>query len=137
MTDSYVLDGDSVRVTIGGVDERVRVLGVDAPEQEMCGADAARDRLRELLASGQIVVVRDAVADERDRFGRILGYLEVDGVDAGGALISEGLAAAWWPKSEPEPTRGAGYLAAQEAARSQGLGSWGLCGTIGRGGEQG
>lgn len=130
---AYARDGDTLSVSIGGVGEIVRILGIDAPERDMCGADEAKLRLGELTHGQTLSIVRDPVSDERDRFGRILAYVEVDGVDIGLQMITDGRAEAWWPRSEPEPARGRGYLKASKAARDDGIGSWGSCETLGRG----
>lgn len=130
--DAYARDGDTLSVTIGGVDEIVRLLGVDAPEQDACGADEAKARLGELTHGRALTIVHDPYADERDRFGRILGYVEVDGVDVGLQMITEGRAAAWWPRSEPEPERGRDYADAERTARDDAVGSWAMCETMGR-----
>ena len=127
-----VSDGDSIVVTIHGTEQRVRLLGVDAPEHGECGSDAAADRLRELIDDRQVEIIADPEADPIDRHGRILGYVEVDGVDAGGTMIAEGYAAAWWPASAVEPERGADYLKAQRAAERADLGSWASCEMLGR-----
>lgn len=129
----HVRDGDSVAIIIDGAPATVRLLGVDAPEFGACGDEAASDRLKELLAGhDQAALVADRYADAQDRYGRYLGYLEVAGNDVGGVLIAEGYAAAWWPRSEPEPERGGAYLDAMAAAEQAGLGSWSVCETIGR-----
>ena len=38
-TDLAVVDGDTVEVTVDGVRERVRLLGIDTPERGRCGAE--------------------------------------------------------------------------------------------------
>ncbi len=129
----HVRDGDSVAITIDGQPATMRLLGVDAPEFGQCGGQQATDRLKELLAGhDQASLVTDPYADAQDRFGRYLGYLEVAGVDVGSVLITEGLAAAWWPHSEPTPERGPGYRDLMAAAQQASLGSWAVCETIGR-----
>ncbi len=78
-------------------------------------------------------VTEDPVSDRRDRFDRILAYLGADETpDIGLQLIEEGLVAAWWPASEPRPTRGRDYEVAEQAARESGQGSWGACESVGR-----
>jgi micrococcal nuclease len=87
-----VVDGDTVRVN--GVS--LRLVGFDCPEtycarceSERARGNAATARLRQLIVSAKKV---DFVADRRiDRYGRQLGYLRVDGRDAGAILIREGL----------------------------------------------
>lgn len=127
-----VSDGDSLVVSIDGLEQRVRLLGVDAPEFGECGFEAAGNRLRELVDDQTVEIIADAHADAVDRHGRLLGYVEVTGADAGLTLIQEGLVAAWWPASAVEPERGADYRRAQRAAEAAGLGSWASCDQLGR-----
>lgn len=148
-TVSRVVDGDTLAVettgglpanNAGGSEHSVRVLGVDAPEMDWnsgnheCGAEEAGGRLEDLIRSGDtVVLVYDEGADRLDRYSRSLAYVETsEGVDLGGTLIEEGLAAAWYPSSAPEPQRYEDYFDAQQRAESAGLGSWGQCASIGR-----
>ena len=89
---AIVIDGDTVR--IGG--ERVRIRNIDAPELGCPGARAAADRLRRLLMSGRVEIVR-CTGRERclDPYRRTLARIEVNGRDVGEILIAEGLATRW------------------------------------------
>ncbi len=86
------VDGDTV--TRAGV--RYRLLGYDTPElrgrcpAETALAQAATERLRALIAAARTVELRGNGV--RDRYGRTLAALMLDGRDAGEALIREGLA---------------------------------------------
>lgn len=134
-----VADGDTLTVRIEGRDERVRVLGIDAPEIAKdgqpagCGAGAARAELRRLVGSGPVAIAGDPVSDERDRYDRLLAYVTTeDDSDVGLALIEGGFAAAWYPSSEPRPNRYLRYKAAEIKARLHGVGLWSTCPTVGR-----
>lgn len=98
-----VHDGDTIRLCDG---ERVRILNIDAPEMPdspkcrdrtrrgWCDYDLARksrDRLSDFLNSGPVQIRRKG----RDRYGRTLARLSVNGQDAGQWLIDRGLARAW------------------------------------------
>ncbi|MET0326963.1 MAG: excalibur calcium-binding domain-containing protein [Ilumatobacteraceae bacterium] len=87
---SHVVDGDTVDLSTG---ERVRLIGIDAPENGSCGAAEATARLTALVG-GQTVAVVAGARDDVDRYGRLLRYVEIPGVDAGRTLIGEGLAVA-------------------------------------------
>lgn len=86
-----MIDGDTIVVMLDGVEERVRVIGIDTPERDACGFDEATAELERLLAGG-LVDLYGGIADDRDRYDRLLRYLEIDGVDLGYVLIGEGLA---------------------------------------------
>ena len=91
-----VHDGDTLRATIDGRSEPVRLLGIDTPEigdkarcpAEQAKAVAARDRLRALVAAAGD---RRLCTAGRDRYDRVLASLLLDGQDASERLIAEGL----------------------------------------------
>jgi endonuclease YncB( thermonuclease family) len=93
-TVTHVVDGDTLDVTsTTGVIERVRLVGVDAPERGECGFTEATDALRQLTLGQQVMLVPGA-QDDRDRYGRLLRYIDVGGTDAGLEMIRRGLAIA-------------------------------------------
>lgn len=69
-----VQDGDSVIIKIHGRKEKVRLIGIDAPElkQKPWGSEARR-HLKELIAASSIRVETDTV--KRDKYGRLLAYI--------------------------------------------------------------
>ncbi|HVM23220.1 MAG TPA: thermonuclease family protein [Sphingomicrobium sp.] len=88
-----VVDGDTF--WIGG--EKVRIAGIDAPEthpprceQEARLGAAATAKLRELLNSGAVTMT--SIERDRDRYGRLLRNVAVDGRDVGEAMVSAGVA---------------------------------------------
>lgn len=87
-----VIDGDTV-VMRGG--EHVRLIGIDTPERGECGFDEATERLSQLVSDtdGPTVLVPGARTD-RDRYDRLLRYVDLPSGDAGLTLIQEGLAVA-------------------------------------------
>lgn len=128
-----VVDGDTIRLMVGGEKVRVRLLGVDAPEKGDCGAKEATARLQQLVTDSDHITIRtDPVAGSTDRYNRILGYVELDGKDVADTLISEGLVGVWWPQSAPTPTRGKTYRDIQKKAVDAKTGSWAACGVVGR-----
>ncbi|RAK52624.1 thermonuclease family protein [Phenylobacterium deserti] len=94
-----VVDGDTL-LLVGG--ERVRLLNIDAPEmpaRASCEREAAlaleaKARLENLAPAGAAVTLRRD-GEDRDRYGRLLRRLEVDGEDVGQRLTREGLAQTW------------------------------------------
>ena len=85
-----VIDGDTV--VIAG-DERVRLIGIDTPENGQCGFDEAKQALEKLLASGPATFYSGTTSD-KDKYDRLLRYIEVEGIDVGLNLISNGFAIA-------------------------------------------
>jgi len=85
-----VIDGDTV--VIAG-DERVRLIGIDTPENGQCGFDEAKQALEKLLASGSATFYSGTTSD-KDKYDRLLRYIEVEGIDVGLNLISNGFAVA-------------------------------------------
>ena len=93
-TVAAVIDGDTVDVRSSeGIEERVRVIGIDTPERGECGFAAAADRLSRLVLNQAVTLVGGA-RDDRDRYDRLLRYLDVESADAGLELIKAGLAIA-------------------------------------------
>ncbi len=102
-----VIDGDTVRSTSG---ETYRLRNFDAAEifHAQCEAERrlgllTRTRLEALIAGGEAdhtVEMRSATPPQRDRYGRVLGHLVVDGEDAGCLLIKEGYARPWRGRRE-------------------------------------
>jgi endonuclease YncB( thermonuclease family) len=94
-----VIDGDTF-VIAGG--EHVRILNIDTaemPPHSRCGEEerlalAATSRMRALTSSARTVTLTSTNRD-RDRYGRLLRLVRIDGRDVGEVLISEGLAQRW------------------------------------------
>lgn len=135
-----VTDGDTVVVALQGRSERVRLLGVDAPELhdspklERDATRSGRDRAtiqalgaraRRALAAevdGRTVSL-ETDAEARDRYGRLLAWVWRDD----GVLVNEALVRGGWARlyTVPPNLRHVARLrAAQEEARRAGRGLW-------------
>jgi endonuclease YncB( thermonuclease family) len=122
----HVVDGDTV-VVAGR--ERLRLVGIDAPELGRDGAPsepfarAARERVVALAGAGARLGLLDD-RETRDHHGRLLAHLFLpDGRNLQALLLEEGLAV---PLAVPPNLWGADcYRAAAEAARAAGRGLWG------------
>ena len=89
-----IVDGDTIRVlSSAGVEEKVRFIGIDTPERGECGFAEASDALAALL-SGKTIILSRGTPDDRDRYGRLLRYIDVGAMDAGFELIQGGFAIA-------------------------------------------
>jgi micrococcal nuclease len=129
---AQVVDGDTIDLDFGRRRERVRLLGVDAPESvhptvpvQCFGAEASA-ALGELLPSGSVVrVERDVEA--RDRYDRLLLYVyrADDDLFVNRWLLDNGLAdTAFY---DPNTTRATELTKARGGARAGRIGLWGRC----------
>lgn len=90
------IDGDTI--DCGAL--RVRLVNVDTPElhgqcaAEIAMAERARDFTAARLAAGPVTIKPDNKRP-RDRYGRALAWVIVEGRDIGEDLIAAGLARRW------------------------------------------
>jgi endonuclease YncB( thermonuclease family) len=117
-----VADGDTVTVLDADQNKhKIRLAGIDAPESRQPYGQRSRQSLSDLV-SGQWVQV---VYDKADRYGRLVGKVQVAGRDANLEQLRRGLA--WHYKKyegeQGEPDRQA-YAAAEQQAQSARLGLW-------------
>ena len=91
-TVTAVVDGDTVRVElVSGRVERVRLIGVDAPEPGHCFASKATAIARGLALGRRVTLNGDPTQDTRDRYRRLLAYVWLPGgKDLGFQMISRG-----------------------------------------------
>jgi endonuclease YncB( thermonuclease family) len=66
----------------------IRLDGIDAPERKQAFGTVARDRLAE-ITKGKPVTVQ---AGKRDKYGRMVARIEVEGQDVNRQMVAEGLA---------------------------------------------
>jgi micrococcal nuclease len=129
-TVTEIVDGDTIHVEIGGVEFRVRYIGIDAPEVahdnnpgEPLGAEATQSNAD--LVEGATVILEKDVSDT-DQFGRLLRYVWLGGPGTwqlvNGELAEQGLADV---KSYPPDTRWQAILQqAEDDAKDADLGIW-------------
>ncbi len=122
----FVIDGDTIEVSLDGRNERLRLLGIDAPEMGECGYDEARSALIELVDG--IDIRLEADVSDRDQFGRLLRFVWVGDSLVNEVLVSQGAAIArrYPPDTALAPRLEAAQAQAQDAHR--GLWSEDLCG---------
>lgn len=91
------VDGDTIKVSYNGNVDTVRYLLVDTPETKKPNScvqpygDNASKRNKELVNSGKLQLEFDK-GDRRDKYGRLLAYVYVDGKSVEETLLKEGLA---------------------------------------------
>jgi micrococcal nuclease len=102
-----VVDGDTIDVDLDlGFDisftQRVRLAGIDTPEsrttdkyEKTLGLEV-KDKLKKAVEAAKVIVIRTEKPDSTEKYGRILGWVFLDGnpISINQALIDEGFA---WP----------------------------------------
>ena len=100
-----VVDGDTIDVDIDlGFDisltKRVRLAGIDTPEsrtadkiEKVLGLEA-KEYLKHNIAEAKSVVIKTELPDSTEKYGRILGWVYVDGdtVSVNDHMINDGYA---------------------------------------------
>lgn len=126
-----VSDGDTLRVLMpDGTEEYVRLLGIDTPEvypRRECGGREATRAMGRLAPEGSsVVIVSDPSQGDRDRYGRLLRYVQRSGKDVGRAQVASGRAQVYVYRNDPFHRVGA-YQRAQRRAEQADRGSWARC----------
>jgi len=123
-----VVDGDTVKVRMGGRVESVRLIGIDAPETNapgragQCFGPESSAKARELLAGKVVRLEFDESQSRRDRYERLLAYVWVDDVLVNERMIRQGYAREFTYNT---PYRyQAAFQAAEQDARAAGRGLW-------------
>lgn len=133
VTVTEVIDGDTLTATDaeGGNLGRLRALGIDTPEMARhnqpaeCYAQDATDAAEQLLQDATLRISHDPSQDTRDRYGRLLVYIDIGEADYAQTMLAKGNARLY--SQETTLRRHATYVEAEKAARSAGAGLWGQC----------
>jgi len=124
-----VVDGDTIRVVRDGVEEPVRLIGIDTPEMGFSGGirecfarEASRFTARHLEGAR---VQLELDVEHRDRYGRLLAYVWLDGRMFNEVIVRRGFASvATYPPNVRYVDR---FLTAERLARTEGQGLWSAC----------
>ncbi|MCA1031838.1 thermonuclease family protein [Bacillus timonensis] len=125
-----IIDGDTIKVDLNGKEESVRFLLIDTPETNhprMNGPQPfgleAKKFTANFFSKGKAELELDV--SERDKYGRILAYVYVDGVSIQEALLKEGLArvAYIYPPNTRYVEK---YQQLQKEAQKLGIGIWSI-----------
>lgn len=129
-----VVDGDTVIVRLDGREERLRYIGIDAPESVTpdqpvdCFGTEASDENRRLVA-GQTVFL-EADREDRDRFGRLLRYVYVEGPGGDLLMVNRLLVEHGFVEAGSFPPNDRyrdDLFEAERLAQADSLGLWGVC----------
>ncbi len=125
-----VVDGDTLIVKLDGEEERVRIIGIDAPESVRpnypveCFGKEASDYLTSQLVPGDTVHIEtDPSQDTRDRNGRILAHVFNNNDQNIGELMVSGGYTYEYTYRDPYQYQSS-YQAAENYARNKKLGLW-------------
>jgi len=126
------IDGDTILVRRGGVEQRVRLIGIDTPETKKpnapveCFGPEASARLQALLPDGSAVRLERDV-EELDDYDRVLAYVyrAEDGLFINEAMAADGFADVLSIK--PNTAHADSIRAATDQARRERRGLWATC----------
>lgn len=127
-----VIDGDTIRVRLDDPAESrtVRYIGVDTPETVapdepvQCFGEAASQFNKALVAGKRVGLVLGR--ERRDRYGRLLAYVRVQG----GPLVEDVLLRGGYARTltiPPNDDRAPHFRALERRARAEGRGLWSAC----------
>ena len=110
-----IADGDTVTVLDAyNTQWKIRLMGIDAPEKKMPFGQKSKEYLSDLVFNKQVSVEYS----KSDKYGRTVGKIMVDGVDANLEQVRAGMA--WHYKQyqkEQSPDERVSYADAEEQAR--------------------
>lgn len=94
-----VVDGDTIKISMNGKEETLRLIGIDTPETVdprkpvQCFGKEASNKAKELLSGKKVRIEMDATQDDRDKYGRLLAYTyREDGLFYNQYIIEQGYA---------------------------------------------
>ncbi len=117
-----ITDGDTLYVLDANYKEhKIRLAGIDAPERKQAYGLASRKHLLSIVAGKPVTVEYQ----KRDRYGRIVGKVLVDGIDV---CLEQVKAVFAWHYKKYQHEQSAEdqrlYADAENKARSERLGLW-------------
>ncbi len=117
-------DGDTITVTIGRSLEKIRLIGIDAPEmgQEPWGLMAG-EHLKAMINSSSRNVTIEYDVVKRDKYGRLLAYVWTkDGKMLNEAMLKDGYAILF--TFPPNVKHVDEFIKAEKQARDRKIGIW-------------
>ncbi|MEZ4521766.1 MAG: thermonuclease family protein [Thermomicrobiales bacterium] len=128
------VDGDTIIVRVDGKEERLRYIGIDAPESVTpdqpveCFGRESSDANARIVDDGPVFLEADA--EDRDRYGRLLRYVYVPAEDGSMTMVNRYLVEQGYAEagSYPPNVRHQDELfAAESDAIEANRGLWGSC----------
>jgi len=90
-----VVDGDTLELN---TTEKVRLLGINAPERGEPFYQEAKNMLAELVLNKKVYLEKDR--EERDRYGRLLRYVYLGDEMVNLKMVEEGYATVYFPEGD-------------------------------------
>ena len=112
-----VIDGDTFTLTNG---EKVRLIGIDAPERGDNYYNESKHALEDLILNKIVVLEKDI--SNKDKYGRLLRYVYIDGEMVNLYLVSEGYAEA--KEYSPDLRYSSQLKEAENDAKANSFGIW-------------
>lgn len=120
---TWVYDGDTVEVEMGGDEYKVRYIGVDTPEIDQPYYEEASKANFDLVKNQDVILVRDV--SNTDQYDRLLRYVYLtDGTFVNAELLRNGYGRTI--NIPPDVANERYFERLQAEARREGLGLWGL-----------
>lgn len=114
-----VIDGDTFIIETG---ERVRLVGINAPELKDIYGIESKKYLADLIEGKNVDLVSDSISREVDVYQRLLRYVYLNGEDVNHKMILDGYAFAFLKYKFQKEIK---YKEAQILAKNNGSGLWG------------
>jgi endonuclease YncB( thermonuclease family) len=117
-----VADGDTVTVLdVDKVQHKIRLAGIDAPEKKQAFGNRSKESLSDMVFDKTVIIQ----TDKRDRYGREIGKVLLNGQDVNLVQVERGMA--WFYRQyqlEQSPNDRKLYEAAEDAAKAGKKGLW-------------
>lgn len=126
-TVTRVVDGDTIKINYNSKEESVRLIGIDTPEsvhpdasRNVFNGEIASNYTKTLLEGKDIELEFDT--QKRDRYGRLLAYVYIDGTMVNRLLLKEGYAqVSTYPPNVKYVDE---FIKIQKSARENSKGLW-------------
>lgn len=113
-----IIDGDTFELLSG---EKVRLIGINAPEINDKYGDKSKEYLDNLIRDKDVILKNDSVTKDKDIYGRLLRYVYLDDEDINKKMILDGYALAYIKYSF---TKIEEYKQAEQIAKKDNRGVW-------------
>jgi micrococcal nuclease len=124
-----VVDGDTLHIDMEGVDEKVRLIGINTPEtvdprtSVQCFGKEASDRMKDLAGGKNVRLEYDDSQSLRDAYGRLLAYVYLeDGQMLNKKMVADGYAYEYTYLAPYKYQKE--FRSLQNIARTSGRGLW-------------